>query len=191
MKRYFKMNQDLYVPGRWYLSDPTDNAGRSLDWVFDQGRPVTVDGPVKVAFNPFAERGRPVDYTELAIDIVPVVHARIATVLSQLAPSDVQLIPAKVGDHPEPFYVVNVLRVQQCIDDDRSLEVEYYTPDCEEVFRDRVGQYRSVIGLRIDPAKAGNAKIFRTWGWVAVIVSEEIKSALESIKTVGVKFEEV
>nr|WP_317987913.1 suppressor of fused domain protein [Hyalangium gracile] len=46
--------------------------------------------------------------------------------------------------------------------------------------------------MRIDPSKVGDAKIFRTWGWtVALIVSEDIKQALERAGVTGVKFKEV
>jgi len=43
--------------------------------------------------------------------------------------------------------------------------------------------------MRIDTAQVGNAKVFRPWGWsIALIVSEDIKQALERIKATGVKF---
>jgi hypothetical protein len=46
--------------------------------------------------------------------------------------------------------------------------------------------------MRIDPSMVGDAKVFRTWGWhIALIVSEEIKDALERIGATGVKFKEV
>ncbi|HYH98162.1 hypothetical protein [Hyalangium sp.] len=46
--------------------------------------------------------------------------------------------------------------------------------------------------MRIDPSKVGDAKVFRTWGWTAaLIVSEEIKEALERIGTTGTKFKDV
>jgi hypothetical protein len=46
--------------------------------------------------------------------------------------------------------------------------------------------------MRIDPSKVGDAKVFRPWGWtVALIVSEEIKEALERIRATGTQFEEV
>ncbi|RYZ15461.1 MAG: hypothetical protein EOO70_06775, partial [Myxococcaceae bacterium] len=46
--------------------------------------------------------------------------------------------------------------------------------------------------MRIDPTKAGDAKVFRTWGWtIALIVSEDIKEALERAGVTGMKFKEV
>jgi len=102
-----------------------------------------------------------------------------------------QLLPVTVEGHPEHFFVVNVARVSKCIDDEACTEVRHYTEADPEVFADQRGEYKSVMGLRIDPSKVGDARIFRTWGWVALIVSEEIKTALERIGTVGVSFREV
>jgi hypothetical protein len=46
--------------------------------------------------------------------------------------------------------------------------------------------------MRIDPSKVGDAKVFRTWGWtVALIVSEDIKQALEAESITGTRFVEV
>ncbi|GMU01423.1 hypothetical protein KH5H1_55430 [Corallococcus caeni] len=57
---------------------------------------------------------------------------------------------------------------------------------------DRVGQYRDVDGMRIDPTQVGDARVFRTWGWsIALIVSEDIKLALERIRATGIRFTEV
>lgn len=156
------------------------------------GLPLDVEGPVRVRRRGGTAGGRPLDYCELDAVGAPVVHVRVASVLAELAPGDVQLLPLEVEGQPDQFALVNVIRVVKCIDDQRSREVRYYGPDCEPVFRDRVGQYRSVIGMRVDPAKVGDARLFRPWGWqVAIVVAEEIKLALEELGTVGVKFQEV
>lgn len=192
MTRFFKMRDDVNVPGRWFLSDVRDRDGRDLWGVFIEGKRVRVKAPVQISFNEYAERGDPIDYSELSEDPFPIVHVRVAEVFAELAPSDVQIIPAEIEGQLEQFCVINVTRLVKCIDDQRSKEVQYYTPDCEEVFRDRVGRYRSVYEMRIDPTKVHGEKIFRPWGWTVVtVVAEEIKHALERIQTVGVKFEEV
>jgi len=191
MTRYYEMHDDVHVPGRWFLSDPVDRNGKSLDWVFGKATPVQVAQPIRLSFNPHAETRRPVDYSELSIENVPVVHVRIATVLSELAPTDVQIFPVTIEGQPDQFCLVNVARSVKCIDDARSREVERYTAADAELYPERIGEYKSVGRLRIDPSQVGDARIFRTWGWIAIIVSEEIKSALERIGTVGVTFHEV
>ncbi len=85
---------------------------------------------------------------------------------------------------------MNVTHLVKCINDEASEEVEYWTP--EDGRPEKVGQYQGVHGMRIDPAKVGDAKIFRTWGWtIALIVDEEIKQSLMRIGATGTKFVEV
>jgi Immunity protein family (Imm11) len=189
MTRYFHMKDDLYVPGRWYLSDPTDAQGGALDGVFGQGERVHVAHPVGLHL---ARAGSAVDYSELAGERVPVVHVRVATVLTEVAPSDVQIIPVRIEGQPDCFCIVNVIRVVRCIDEGRSAYIGHYTAADADTFPDRIGEYKAVEGMKIDPTKPGDIKIFRPWGWyVPVIVSEDVKDALERIGTVGVKFTEV
>ena len=191
MTRYFRILDDVNVPGRWFLSDPVDGRGNDLWWVFSAGKPVQVEAPVRIHFNAAAARGKPLDYSELDGDPVPVVHARVGSVLAELAPSDLQLVPVLLEGIPDQLCILNVTRVIDCIDDAASEHVKRYTTEDARVFADKVGQYSSVRGLRIDRERVGGAKIFRTWGWVAIIVCEDIKDALERIGTVGARFEAV
>jgi hypothetical protein len=91
---------------------------------------------------------------------------------------------------PEPFRILVATRLIRCIDDKASDEVEYWKP--EDGRPERVGTYRKVSGLRIDPSRVGEAQVFRTWGWsIALIVSEELKDALEHSGATGMRFEAV
>jgi hypothetical protein len=192
MTRYYKMMDDVHVPGRWYLTDPTDRQGRKLGDLLIQSKPLRIDGPIRLGFSRYAQRGKPVDYCELSAEVVPVVHGRVVEVFTEHARADVQVFPAEIEGQPDQFWVVNITRKIKCIDEGRSERVELYTSADGELFAHRIGEYQSVRGLRIDPTKVGDAKVFRPWGWhVAVIVSEEIKQALEQIGTEGVRFEEV
>nr|BDT32984.1 hypothetical protein MFMH1_26530 [Myxococcus sp. MH1] len=57
---------------------------------------------------------------------------------------------------------------------------------------EKVGHYASVRDLRIDKSKVGTARVFRPEGWTgALIVSEDLKLALEHVNATGVKFTEV
>jgi hypothetical protein len=68
--------------------------------------------------------------------------------------------------------------------------VQIYTP--EDGRPERVGEYRSVSGLRIDPSSVGDARVFRLWGWhLPIIVDEDIKEALEHAGIVGAVFKDV
>jgi len=56
----------------------------------------------------------------------------------------------------------------------------------------KVGKYRDVRDMRIDKVKVGNARVFRPEGWSsALIVSQEIKNALEDMGVTGARFAEV
>lgn len=188
-RRYFDLYDDVYIQGRWELGDPADSQGREVDdpWQFADGRPVRIEEPLRV---PVTHPGAPLDFSLAGIGVTPIVHKRVASLLAELAPDDVQLISVELEGQPEPYCILVATRAIRCIDDHASAEVKYWKP--EDGQPDRVGEYRAVHGMRIDPAKVGDAKVFRPWGWtVALIVSEDIKEALEREGVTGVKFTEV
>ncbi|XXF78217.1 hypothetical protein P2318_00225 [Myxococcaceae bacterium GXIMD 01537] len=185
--RYFKLSPGV-VPGSWALGIPTDVDGREVKdpWVFKRGKPLPELGRLRL---PIDRPGRAVDFSLAGIG-TPVVHSRIASLLSELAPSDVQFLPVEIEGQTDRYSIFNVTRLVRCIDDKASAEVEYWGED--DGRPEKVGQYRKVAGLRIDPSKAGDAKVFRTWGWsVVLVVAEDIKDALERAGASGVSFQEV
>ncbi len=187
--RYFEVLDDVNVPGRWELNDPTDQSGREVEnpWMFRKGEPVQLEERLRV---PLTRPGKPLDFSMAGVGVTPVIHAKVAAILTQLAPADVQLLPVDIVSQSEPYFIANVTRVVRCIDDEASEEVRYWKP--EDGRPEKVGKYRAVSGMRIDATKVGDAKVFRTWGWtIALIVSEDIKEALERAGITGVKFKEV
>ncbi|XXF78847.1 hypothetical protein P2318_03545 [Myxococcaceae bacterium GXIMD 01537] len=188
-RRFFRLGIDVDVAGRWYLGEPTHLSGQELEdaWAFSDGRPVDVAERLRV---PVDRPGRPLDFDTAGVGQVPIVKEAVATVLRTLAPGDVQLFPVEVQGQTESFYLVNVARTVRCIDDRASAEVQVYTP--ADGRPDRVGEYRSVVGLRIDKSRVGDARVFRLWGWPPpVIVDGEVKEALERTGIVGGRFDEV
>jgi hypothetical protein len=185
-QRFFELADDVYVPNRWHLATPTDSQGRKVfDWDFTKGTPVHVEGRLKV---PIELAGMPLDYSEAGLGI-PVVHGKVAAVLAKMAPGDIQLIPADIESLPDQHFVLVATRLIRCIDEEAS-EVSFWT--AEHGVPEKVGQYMGVDRLRIDKTKVGNAKVFRPEGWVVVlIVSEEIKDALERLGATGTRFTEV
>lgn len=187
--RYFKISDDMSIQGRWLLGDPTDSQGQELDdpWQFKAGGPVAIDERLTI---PIYHPGNPLDFTQTDVGGAPVVHRRVASIFAQMAPDDVQVIPVDVDGVLEPYCILVVTRLIQCVDDNASEEVRYWKP--EDGRPEKVGKYRAVYGMRIDPTKVGSAKVFRTWGWTGtIIVSEDIKVALERAGITGAKFEEV
>jgi len=187
-KRYFDLADDVYLPGRWELGHPLEQNGHQLDdpWQFRVGESAQFKGHVQI---PVERTGTPLDFSHAAFSI-PVVHVRVASLLAEMAPNDVEIIPVVINGQTDQFCILNATRLVRCIDDKASEEVRYWRP--QDGRPEKTGQYRAVYGLRIEPAKVGDAKVFRPWGWtVALIVSEEIKEALERIGATGVRFKEV
>ncbi|MFP2926412.1 imm11 family protein [Pyxidicoccus sp. 3LG] len=186
-RRYFQLTDDLYLPGRWELGTVVDQDGEEV-WphLFRQGEPIQLDGRLKVAVD---TPGRPLDFSHAAFSI-PILHVRVASLLAERASTDVQLLPIDVDNQPDQYLALNATHLIRCIDDERSTEVRYWKP--EDGMPEKTGTYFSVAGLRITPASVGDAQVFRTWGWTgALIVSEDLKTALEQAKATGVRFTEV
>jgi hypothetical protein len=151
------------------------------------GEPIDFDGRLRV---PIYHPGTSLDFTRVDPGAIPVVTEKVARVLAELAPGDVQLFPVEVESRPETYFLVNVARLVKCIDDEASTKVLYWKP--EDGRPEKVGQYRDVYGMRISTFRVGNAKVFRPWGWrVALIVAEDVKEALERTGATGLEFREV
>ncbi|WP_408888155.1 imm11 family protein [Myxococcus faecalis] len=187
-RRFFDLKIDVYVPGRWYLSDPQNPAGDEIEdiWQFIQGKPVELAERLRI---PLYQAGASLDFTTAGAGQAPIVSDRVASLFRQMAPEDIQLFPVDVEGEAGPFFLLNVAREIRCIDDAACAAVQIRTAD---EYTERVGEYRSVSRLRIDKAKVGDARVFRTWGWHApIIVDEDLKDALEANGIFGGRFDEV
>lgn len=184
--RFFELADDVMIPHRWHLAMPRNALGVKVDDAeFWSGTPVHIHERLRV---PVETVGKPLDYTEAGINI-PVVHVRVASVFTELAPDDVQLIPVDVEGQPDQYLILVATRLIRCIDEKAS-RIQLWTH--EAGFPDMVGRYFSVRDMRIEKAKVGSAEVFRCEGWSGpLIVSEKIKSALEHMGATGPKFEEV
>jgi|SRR6218665_293940 len=187
-KRYFKLTDDMTSPERWLLDNALDAQGNEVgSRLFLNEEPTRFDGRLRI---PIYLPGTPLDFSFADDGDFHVVTEKVASVLADLAPDDVQLYPAEVDSRPEPYFLVNVARLVKCIDDEASAEVLYWKPEDERP--DKVGQYRDVYGMRIDPSKVGEVKVFRPWGYPGtLIVAEDIKDALERTGATGLDFTEV
>jgi hypothetical protein len=185
-KRFFELSDDVELPHRWHLNTPTDSQGQKVDyWLFKRGTPVHIQDRLRI---PVEIAGKPLDFTEANVR-VPVLHVRVASMFAELAPDDVQLIPVDVEGQPDQYLILVATRLIRCIDEKAS-RIRLWTH--EDGLPDMIGQYASVRDLRIDKAKAGSAKVFRCEGWTGtLIVSGEIKDALDLMGATGTRFEEV
>ncbi|HYO51329.1 imm11 family protein [Archangium sp.] len=185
MNEYFDLWDDMRIPGRWHLGGPVDEQSREVNpWQFKEGRFLELEVTPIFRLDP---AGHPLDFT-LAGFTIPLVHSRVVPLLERLGlQNEVQFIEAQVEGQSEPYWILNALRIIRCIDDARCEEVRFWEP--KHGVPSRVGEYRNVAGLKVDPAKAEGADIFRPWGWTgALIVSERIKLAMESAGITGPRF---
>ena len=110
---------------------------------------------------PLEREGRPLDFSETESRI-PVVHVKVAALLADRAPDDVQLIPVDIEGQPDQYLILVATRRIRCIDEGAS-KVQFWRP--EDGLPEKVGQYYAVDDLHIDEATVGNAKVFRPEGW--------------------------
>lgn len=185
-KRFFELADDVNAPHRWHLAMPRNSQGHKVDdGQFMRGAPVHIQDRLRI---PIESAGTPLDFTEAGISI-PVVHVRVASIFAAQAPDDVQLIPVDVEGQPDQYLILVATRLIRCIDEKAS-RIRLWTH--ENGVPHKVGQYMSVRDLRIDKESAGSAKVFRVEGWMGpLIVSGEIKDALEGMGATGTRFEEV
>lgn len=186
--RYYDVFDDMRVPGRWHLRMPVDGKGEWIDtWQFTEGRALYIEGPIRFPVRP---AGVALEFTLCSMGI-PVVHHRVVSLFERLGlQKEVQFIPVEVEGQAEPWFILNALQVIRCIDDTLCEEALHWLP--EDNRPDKLGQYRNVRGLKVDPAKIGGANIFRPWGWTVVLIaSERVKQAMEEEGITGAEFVEV
>ena len=186
MRRFYDLMDDRRSHTRWHLGSPVDEQGQEIDpWQFKKGKVLELGCVPRF---PLDIAGSPLDYCWAAFTI-PVVHERVVQLFRRMGVEEVQFMPARVEGHTEPYFILNVLRIIRCIDDARCAEVRYWKP--EDNRPEKLGEYRAVYGMRIDPTKVGDARIFRPWGWrVALVISEDLKQALEQEGITGTRFVE-
>ena len=113
-KFYFDMMDDVHVRGRWELDNPRDSAGIDLPDMFEDGRAVDFTSQIWI---PVRRQGTALDFSFTIGMAVPIVHERVAGILSALAPGDVQLFHASIESQRDLFYLVNIVTKVKCIDD--------------------------------------------------------------------------
>ncbi|ATB40027.1 hypothetical protein CYFUS_005475 [Cystobacter fuscus] len=187
MPRYFELEDDMRIEGRWHLRHPLDEHGQKINpWRFTKSQWLEPQGTIRFPVKP---DGLTLDFTVDAFG-TPVVHGRMVQLFERLGIQEVQFLPAQIEGHMGPFFILNTLRTIRCIDDARCEEVQYWKP--EDGQPEKVGRYRVVAGMRIDPLKVGDARIFRTWGFsLGLIISEDLKQAMEAEGLTGTRFVEV
>ena len=186
--RYFDvLADDKRFGDRWVLDEPLSENGQQIDArLFRYGKTYEGVAPHSV---PVQQNGERIDFNLAAFDM-PVVSNDVVSIVRAIAENDCEIFPVIIGESNVGMSILNVVRRVECVDEPRCEEVMKWRP--EDNRPDRLGFYRAIGGLRIDPKKAEGHHIFRIFGWeVSLIVSEMIREKLESIQNLGIVFDEV
>lgn len=181
--KHFELADDVEIPGRWFLKSPRDSHDSQLDpESFRVARPVKADVPLTISIR---QLGTPLDWTFAAFDM-PVASARATEILRNLTAQSLEIFPARVEGHEGDYAVINALNCFKCVDESNSEFLKWTKRDGRP---DKIGHYRQISRLRIDPSLVADADIFRIDGWrIALIVSERIKEAFEAANITGVQY---
>ena len=173
-------------PDRWFLGEPYDERGQEIDSrLFTYGRPYTGPRPRRIVLG-YAGREAQMNFADVGMLVV---SGPIVRILRRVAPAAMEAYPVAVEDADQEYYIINVVCLCECLDESRS-EIMRWTAAGGRP--DKVGQYRMVINLTIDTAKANGLDLFRIRGWVVpIIVSGRLRALLEREPDLGVSFDPV
>lgn len=182
-QRFYRLlTDDATFGDRWFLGRPIGESGDEIDpRLFNYGRPYTGERPVAV---PISYTGRMVQFNFAAFDM-PVASQSVASIIREVSPTAVEFYPVSVGGMEHGAFILNVLSRCACLDEGRSKVTKWSEEDGRP---DKIGQYKMVIDLIVEPAKARGHDIFRIEGWkIALIVSENLWRRLREVPDLGVK----
>lgn len=187
--KYYLLKDQIDYPGRWYL-------GAILhvnNWNF-LDPPVEFMEPCRYATSVYRD-GVATDFTLNEAFGVPVVSSKFFAALKDLEevkedyyhvvfqPTDIE-----GSSVAEDFYIMVVETQYDCVDENRS-QFEKFSEN-DPVRPDKAGEYSVFLELVIDPSRVGDKHIFRLKHHLhSLIVSETVKSLLESAGVSGVCFE--
>ncbi|SFR71262.1 hypothetical protein SAMN05428960_0358 [Mitsuaria sp. PDC51] len=183
--RFYRLIADPDSSHRWFLDSPKTLSGEQVDpRIFTYGFAVEPQPPLVV---PVDQDGERIGFNFAAFDMV-VTPAAINEKLGSLAGAAIQRFPV-LTDSDEAFEILNVCDLVECLDETRC-HVTRWTPS--DGRPEKIGEYRMVVGLKIDANRAAGHHIFRVAGWsIALIVSEDVKKLFENAGLSGVVYQRV
>jgi hypothetical protein len=179
---FHEIVDDVDHPTSWWL-DAVKSITQSFDdRVLTWGRHVDDPGPLMVGIKRI---GKPMSLSFTLLQ-VPIATSRVADLIDRVAPGAIERFPVQVSGSKDSYEAINVVRVIDAIDRDRS---EYLLWKPEDNRPDKLDQFRGVYRLVIKDDVRQSAGIFRPAGWtVALIVSAALKKELEKLGGLAVRF---
>jgi hypothetical protein len=201
--KYFEITDWFEQPGRWHLGPPKNRSGIELDpRLFIEGNEYRggavypriaesgmKDYSLEIPFViPIREGAKPLDFT-LGSFQMPVVTERIGEHLESCCGDAIQLIPVEIPGIDRRFQILNALRVVDAVDRKKS-EISWRTK--EDTGGNRFQTFDGISRLIVKETEIAGARIFRLKDWeLPLIVDETVKDVLESLRTTGIKFDEI
>lgn len=178
--RYFKLSQTPDDQA-WFIDLPPEQFDDfATIWRFTSGTQIEVNSSILVEI----EQGIEVDFNITAHGII-VLTPRAKDVFAESCGDEVQFLPATSRDGRRLF-ILNPLRIVDCIDHDRSV-IQYCTTR-GRAFRHKFGKPEMITSLVLTSA-IQNCKIFRVKDWeVTVVASEQVCEAIRDQNLSGVQF---
>lgn len=186
MTTLYRILDDFSIKDRWHLRAPEAEDGREID-ARDFLSGGQYHGPTRLRVR-LRRSGQPLQFTFGDFDM-PIVSREVHDRLVEFDRDSIQLIPVMIEHTSEPYWILNVLHHFKCVDEERS---EFTKWKSEDGRPEKVGQYRMFAKLVLDNERTSDAPIFRVDGWkTALIVSTDVKRAIEESNSHGVRFEPV
>lgn len=180
MNRYFELDEDLYIKGRWYLDGPTDDDQRD-EREFTYGTALELRGPLLA---PIHTRGMALDFT-LTLSQAPVLSKRFSDAIRSLVRGHAQLFPVCIEGY-HGFEVMNTTELVACIDESRS---DFTKWTAESARPDRAGEYHYVRVLRLNTNQIpSHLHAFRILHYTGpLIVSQAFVDTILPLNPIGPK----
>ena len=177
---YYDISIDQAKQNYWFLHNLQTKEGKKIDeFIFQYGKEVVIDEEL---FYEIKIQGIVPDLCFAGVNASPVVCKGIANELKRLLKLDLQILPISVIGCQQKFFILNPLKILDCIDMKKYGYMEIDKPPLPRY---------SFYSLVIDESKI-TTPIFRPKNWeIAFIVSEEIKTIFEKYNMDGIIFKTV
>lgn len=185
-EKFYKIGADLNNHDKWFLDQPVDANGREVvAGQFGLGRHWDISDRLR---NSIRNPGPAVSFSLGGLGAFFVAKALMDELVKALPAGNVQAVPVDIEGVEEPYEILNVLDVVDCVDEDRTGFSMFPRWTKEDGRPDKVGDYRINV-LRIDPARASGHDLFRVKGWlVGLVCSERIRDLLVANGATGIRF---
>jgi len=183
---FYKISMDSSVSDQWHLAQPIDSTGQeTVAGRFRLGKPWDLANTLKSRIR---NEGRPVSFSLSGLGDYFVKKTLMDTLVAALPEGTVQAVPVEIDGVDEPYEILNVLDIVDCVDEDRTGFSMFPRWTEEDGRPEKIGDYRINV-LRIDPARAASHDLFRVKGWrIALVCSERIRDLLISHGVTGIRF---